>query len=221
MSVRTELFLVPLSAHGDSLRILVRKDAVNPGQVLPHALLKTDAFQRQSQEQILRDIFSSVSSSELQAWMESPRYSDRIVDVFDRNLLFERAQSVAIVRAIAIPEDLAGEAKGSWLSAQEVFSNESLLSDDCKLFARECLNQVSHWVRSSTFSFELLPPVFAIQDLRLLVSMLSGQDIDAGNFHRRLKRLDILRPLVSGQRIHRWEFAWNRSEVLRAEGLIP
>jgi hypothetical protein len=221
MSVRTELFLVPLSAHGDNLRVLVRKDANNQGQTLPHALLKADFFQRQAQEQLLSDILQAVPAGELQTWMESPRHCDRIVDVFDRSMLFERSQSVAIVRAIAVPEDLAGEAKGSWLSAQEIFSNDSLLSNDCKLFVRECLNLVPHWVRSSNFSFELLPPVFAIQDLRLLVSMLSNQEIDAGNFHRRLKRLDILRPLVSGQRIHRWEFAWDRSEVLRTEGLIP
>jgi hypothetical protein len=221
MSVRTELFLVPISTHGGTLRVLVRKDANNPGQILPHAQLKSDFFQKEAQEQVLRDLLVAVPSATLDAWMNSPRYTDRVVDVFDRNLLFERVQSVAVVRAIAIPEDLAQDAKGTWLSATEIFSNDSLLSDDCKLFVRECLNLIPYWVRNTTFSFELLPPVFAIQDLRLLVSMLASQDIDAGNFHRRLKRLDILRPLVSGQRIHRWEFAWDRAAVLRTEGLIP
>ena len=78
------------------------------------------------------------------------------------------------------------------------------------------------WVKNTTFTFELLSQVFSIQDLRLLVGMLSSQEIDPGNFHRRLKRLDILRPLVTGQqRVHKWEFAWEKSDILGAEGLIP
>lgn len=221
MTARTELFLVPLASHGGELRVLVRKDAATDRQVLPHAVLRADFFQRNAQESLLRDLLTSAPSDELEAWIASSRYRDRVVDVFDRDLLFDKSQSVSIVRAIAIPEELAPDAKGTWLSPQVLFSHDSMLSDDCKLFVRECLNLVPHWVRNTTFPFELLPTVFSIQDLRLLVSMLSSQDIDPGNFHRRLKRLDILRPLVAGQRIHRWEFSWVRGEVLRAEGLIP
>lgn len=221
MTARTELFLVPLSSHGGELRVLVRKDPVTEKQVLPHFSLKNDLFQRGAQELILRDLFTTSPAAELETWLDSPRYRDRIVDVFDRNMLFEKVSSVAVVRAIALPEELAPDAKGTWLSPQVLFSHDSLLTDDCKLFVRECLNLVPQWVRNSTFPFELLPSVFSIQDLRLLVSMLSTQEIDPGNFHRRLKRLDILRPLVAGQRIHRWEFAWNKGEVLRADGLIP
>lgn len=221
MSVRTELFLVPLSVHGGSLRVLVRRDTNQQGQVLPHAVLRNDLFQHDAQEGILRDLLASAPMNEVEAWLSSRRYRDRIVEVFDRNLLFEGAQSVALVRALAIPEELAQEAKGTWLSAQEVFSNESLLTDDCKRFVRECLDLIPQWVRSTTLAFELLPAVFAIQDLRLLVGMLVNQEIDAGNFHRRLKRLDILRPLVSGQRVHRWEFNWDRAAMLKNEGLVP
>lgn len=221
MTSRTELFLVPLSAHGGELRVLVRKDAFNDKQVLPHVTLKSDLLQRAAQEFLIREFFAQAPQAELEAWLASPRYKDRIVDTFDRNLLFEGNQSVAIVRAVAIPEELASEAKGVWLPPSALFSHDSLLSDDCKLFARECLNLVPQWVRYTTFPFEILPSMFSIQDLRLLVGMLLVQEIDPGNFHRRLKRLDILRPLVSGQRIHRWEFAWLRGEILRADGLIP
>ena len=221
MSVKTEVFLVPLSVHGGSLRVLVRRDPDAQRQVLPHIGLRNDLFQRDAQEQLLRDILANAPVSDVDSWLASRRYQDRIVEVFDRNMLFEGAQSVAVVRAVAVPEELAQDAKGSWLSVQEVFSNDSLLSDDCKRFVRECLDLVPQWVRATTLAFELLPPVFAIQDLRLLVGMLVSQEIDAGNFHRRLKRLDILKPLVSGQRVHRWEFDWTRDKMVIAEGLVP
>ena len=221
MFARTELFLVPLSAHGGELRVLVRRDPATDKQVLPYAALKPQTFQRGTQEVILRDMLAGCNPSEVDSWLSSPRCRDRIVDSFDRDLLFEGAQSVATVRAIALPEEFAVEAKGTWIAPRVLFSQDSLLSEDSKLFLRECLNLVPGWVRYTTFAFELLPGVFSIQDLRLLVSLLATQDIDPGNFHRRLKRLDILRPLVSGQRVHRWEFAWSRSEALRAEGLIP
>jgi hypothetical protein len=220
MFARTELFLVPLSTHGGELRVLVRRDQTTDKQVLPHTVLKPQTYQRGNQESILHDILSSCSQTEVDAWLSSPRCRDRIVDCFDRDLLFEGAQSVAIVRAIALPEEFALEAKGTWISPKVLFSQDSLLSEDCKLFLRECLNLVPNWVRHTTFAFELLPSVFSIQDLRLLVSLLSTQEIDPGNFHR-LKRLDILRALVSGQRVHRWEFSWSRAEALRNEGLIP
>lgn len=221
MSARTELFLIPMAVHGGELRILVRKDADQEKHVLPHLLLKADHLQRETQVQIVREILAAVPQATLNAWLGSPRYRDRIVDVFDRDLLFERAQSVAIVRAVAIPEELAPDARGTWLSPQTLFSGDSMLSEDCKLFARECLNLIPRWVRHSTLSFELLSQIFSIQELRMLVSLLSRNEIDPGNFHRRLKRLDILKPLVAGQRVHRWEFAWDRAEGLRAEGLIP
>lgn len=221
MFARTELFLVPLSAHGGELRVLVRRDQATDKQVLPFTVLKPQSFQRGHQEACLRDVLSGCHQGEVDAWLSSPRCRDRIVDCFDRDLLFENAQSVAIVRGIAIPEEFAVEAKGTWIAPRVLFSQDSLLSEDCKLFLREALNLVPGWVRHTTFAFELLPSVFSIQDLRLLVSLLAGQDIDPGNFHRRLKRLDILRPLVSGQRVHRWEFSWSRAEALKAEGLIP
>lgn len=221
MTSRTELFLIPVSAHGGELRVLVRKDLEHDRHVLPHHLLKADQLQAETLRQLLREILAGTQQEVLDSWLTSSRCRDRIVDAFDRDLLFENSQSVAIVRAVALPEELAPDAKGTWLPPKALFSSDSMLSDDCKLFVRECLNLIPQWVRHSTFSFELLPSVFSIQDLRLLVAMLAGHEIDPGNFHRRLKRLDILRPLVSGQRVHRWEFAWERSNILNAEGLIP
>jgi hypothetical protein len=221
MSMRTELFLVPLSTFGGELRVLVKKDPSIGVQVLPNIQLKGEHFQRSAQEHLLRELLTGAPREEVESWMTSPRYRDRIVEVYDRNLLFEDVPSVAIVRGIAIPEELAPHAKGTWLSVNSLFSQESLLSADCKLFSKECLSLVSQWIRSTTFPFELLPAVFSIQDLRMLVSLLASQDIDPGNFHRRLKKLDVLRPLVSGQRVHRWEFVWGKDDVLRQEGLIP
>jgi hypothetical protein len=221
MSARTELFLIPVSAHGGELRVLVRKDADQDKYVLPHMLLRSDHLQRDTQSQIIRELLGPVAQSVVDTWMASARYRDRIVDVFDRDLLFEGAQSVAIVRAVALPEELAPDAKGTWLPPATLFSADSMLSEDCKLFVKDCLDLIPRWVRHSTLAFELLPQVFSIQELRLLVTLLAGHEIDPGNFHRRLKRLDILKPLVAGQRVHRWEFSWDKSDALGDEGLIP
>jgi hypothetical protein len=157
----------------------------------------------------------------VEAWLHSPRCRDRIVDCFDRELLIEGAPGVAIVRAVSLPEDLAADAKGTWVSPKSLFAADSVLGEDSRLFLRECLNLIPTWVRYTSLVFELLPSVFSIQDLRLLVSLLAANEIDPGNFHRRLKRLDILKPLVSGQRVHKWEFSWSKTEALTTEGLIP
>ena len=92
MFARTELFLVPLSALGGELRVLVRRDSATDKQVLPHAVLKQNHVQRENQESILRDILSASPQNELDSWLGSPRCKDRIVDCFDRDLLFENSQ---------------------------------------------------------------------------------------------------------------------------------
>ncbi|BBH54121.1 hypothetical protein [Fluviispira sanaruensis] len=220
--MKTELFLIPIAAVSDSLRVLVTKDPTSDRQTFPSIMLKQDLHLHGGTRQILRDLLSGVPFADLENWLNSARCKDRIVDVYDRDLLFEQSQSIAIVRAIALPQEFSSHAKGVWLDAENLFSQDSILAPDSRLFLRECLNQVPLWVKNTTFTFELLSQVFSIQDLRLLVGMLSSQEIDPGNFHRRLKRLDILRPLVSGQqRVHKWEFAWEKSDVLAADGLIP
>ncbi|MEN9824320.1 MAG: hypothetical protein RI953_65 [Pseudomonadota bacterium] len=221
MSAKTELVLVPVSTHTGELRVLVRRDSTTEKQVLPHQLLKTDLLQKSALESILREVFVQADADELSAWISSPKCKDRVVDVYDRDLLFEGVQSVAIVRVVAVPSELAPDARRIWMTPQELFTEDSHLSHDCRLFVRDALALVPFWIRHSSLAFELLPKVFSIQDLRLLVGLLSGQDIDPGNFHRRLKRLDVLNPLVAGQRVHRWEFAWSKGEVLKGEGLIP
>lgn len=221
MSAKTELVLVPISTHTGELRVLVRRDAATEKQVLPHLFLKSDVLQKSAIEHILRDLLTPAEPEELTSWISSTKCKDRVVDVYDRDLLFEGAQSVAIVRVVAIPSELAPDARGVWLTPQELFAEDSHLSHDCRLFVRDALAQIPFWIRHSSLAFELLPKVFSIQDLRVLVGLLSGQEIDPGNFHRRLKRLDVLNPLVAGQRVHRWEFAWGKGEVLKGEGLIP
>lgn len=221
MFARTELFLVPLAVLGGELKVLVRREQGSERQTLPNLALKTQTFQRGSQKQLLSDILLGYSGADVSAWLGSPACCDRIVDCYDRDLLFEESQSVAIVKAVALPEILACEARGTWISPKSLFSGDSALGEDCKLFLREALNLIPRWIRFTSFAFELLPSVFAIQDLRLIVSLLSKQEIDPGNFHRRLKRLDVLSPMVTGQRVHRWEFSWSKSHILGSEGLIP
>ncbi|MBM3381211.1 MAG: hypothetical protein FJY29_02100 [Betaproteobacteria bacterium] len=221
MSAKTELILVPVSTHTGELRILVKRDSSTEKQTLPGTLLRADFLQKSGLEYALREILSQCDAEELSSWIASSKCKDRVVDVYDRDLLFEGAQSVAIVRVVAIPSELAPDARGLWLTPAELFAETSHLSHDCRLFIRDALASVPYWIRHSSLAFELLPKVFSIQDLRLLVGLLSGQDIDPGNFHRRLKRLDLLNPLVAGQRVHRWEFAWGKGEVLKGEGLIP
>jgi len=221
MSAKTELVLVPISTHTGELRVLVRRDSTTEKQVLPHLLLKSDLLQKSALECVLRELLAQSDAEELASWIGSAKCKDRIVDVYDRDLLFEGAQSVAIVRVVAVPSELAPDARGVWLTPEELFAENSHLSHDCRLFVRDALALVPYWIRHSPLAFELLPKVFSIQDLRVLVGLLSGQDIDPGNFHRRLKRLDVLNPLVAGQRVHRWEFAWTKGEVLKGEGLIP
>jgi hypothetical protein len=191
MFARSELFLVPLSTHGGELRVLVRRDPTTEKQILPHLILKPQMVQRACQEALLKDVLGSYAPGDVETWLQSSRCRDRIVDCFDREMLFEGAPGVAIVRAVCIPEELSSEAKGTWISPKVLFSPDSLLSEDCKLFLRECLNMIPTWVRYTSLAFELLPAVFSIQDLRLLVSLLATNEIDPGNFHRRLKRLDF------------------------------
>jgi len=221
MSAKTELILVPVSTHTGELRVLVKRDPSTEKQLLPNLLLKTDLLQKSALEYVLRELLAQCDVEELSGWISSSKCKDRVVDVYDRDLLFEGAQSVAIVRVVAIPSELAPDARGVWLTPEELFSESSHLSHDCRLFVRDALACVPYWIRHSSLAFELLPKVFSIQDLRLLVGLLSGQDIDPGNFHRRLKRLDVLNPLVAGQRVHRWEFSWGKGDVLKGEGLIP
>lgn len=220
--MKTELFLIPIAAVSDSLRVLVTKDPVSEKQTFPSITLKQDLHLHGGTRRILSDLLANAHLADLETWFHSARCKDRIVDVYDRDLLFEHVQSIAIVRAIALPLEFSSQARGIWLDAENLFSQDSILAPDSRLFLRECLNQVPLWVKNTTFTFELLSQVFSIQDLRLLVGMLSNQDIDPGNFHRRLKRLDILRPLVTGQqRVHKWEFSWEKSYILNSEGLIP
>lgn len=221
MSAKTELFIVPVSTHTGDLRVLVKRDPVSEKHVLPSVVLKTDFLQKSALEFGLREIFSGADSEVLSTWLSSSRLKDRVVDVYDRDLLFEEAQSVAIVRVVAVSSEIAPDARGLWLTPDELFSESSQLSHDCRLFVRDAMASVPFWIRHTSLAFELLPQVFSIQDLRLLVGLLSGQEIDPGNFHRRLKRLDLLNPLVAGQRVHRWEFVWGKGDVLKGEGLIP
>ena len=220
--MKTELVLIPIAAMKDGLQLLVNQEPGSDKLTFPNVSLKQEFFLRGGLDQILHQLLVTVPQPELDNWLHSSRCKDRIVDVYDRDLLFEQVHSMVIVRAIALPQEFSLHAKGIWLNAETLFSQNSRLSPDNRLFLQECLNQIPRWVKNTTFIFELISQVFSIQDLRLLIGILSHQEIDPGNFHRRLKRLQILNPRVAGQqRIHKWEFSWEKSNVLLTEGLLP
>lgn len=227
--INSELFLIPLATIQNRLCVLAQRDPEFPDQrSFPYLPLTPGAHVQSTVRTLVRSLFDVTKedgnlSEAVENWFQSPRRKDRMIEVYDRDLLPEGKQSVAIVRALAIPDDLSASVKGVWLDFMSAFSDASLLSPDNRLFLRACLKQIPLWVRNTTFSFELLSKVFSIQDLRILVSHLSEQEIDPGNFHRRLKRLDILCPvaLQPQQRVHRWEFSWERDGVLSTDGLIP
>ena len=163
MSAKTELVLVPVSTFSGELRVLVRRDAATEKQVLPHLLLKSDLLQKSALEFILRDVFSPADAEELSSWIGSAKCKDRVVDVYDRDLLFEGAQSIAIVRVVAIPSEIAPDARGVWLTPEELFAEDSHLSHDCRLFVRDALAQIPFWIRHSSIAFELLPKTLSHQ----------------------------------------------------------
>lgn len=227
--INCELFLIPLATIQNRLCVLAQRDPQFPDQrAFPYLPVASGENLQSTLRTLVWSLFDFTNSettpwNAVEGWFDSERRKDRMIDAYDRSLLFEEKQSVAIVRALAIPDDLSPLAKGVWLDFESAFSDSSLLSPDNRLFLRECLKQIPLWVRNTTFSFELLAKIFSIQDLRNLVSQLSEQEIDPGNFHRRLKRLDILSPVAQQpqQRVHRWQFSWERGFVLSTDGLIP
>ena len=214
--MNVELFIIPVAAFNDKLHFYTAASST-----FPSCKLSDDLHSFEAMRTVLLKYFSD-DSEEFTQWLNSPRCKDRIIDVYDRNRLPEQRNSIAIVRAVSIPDNIALRDKDSWYEPQSLLNENSLLSQDNKLFLSECLNLIPVWVKNTSFTFELMSRVFSIQELRLLVGTLSNQEIDPGNFHRRLKKLDILRPLgVGQQRVHRWEFAWERCIALSADGLIP
>ncbi len=220
--MKVELYLIPIAAFHDKLHFYVTPNSEKESLRFPVSLLGDELHVEEATRNILRRCFSCDNDPEFENWLLSSHCAPRIINVFDRPSLPEKEKSIAIVRAISICENLAMRSKDNWQCASSLLESSSMLSIDNQVFLNEALNLIPMWVKSTSFTFELMSQVFSIQDLRLLVSMLSNQEIDAGNFHRRLKKLDILRPQGSSQqRVHRWEFAWERSPVLSADGLIP
>lgn len=212
--MKVELFIIPIATFNDKLHFYVVDNH------FPCIELQNEFYTFAATRALLSNHFSA--HEEFESWLNSPRCKDRIIDVYDRDRLQEHEDSVAIVRAISIPDNIALQDQNSWHEAQNLLSQHSPLSPDNRVFLSNCLNLIPMWVKNTSFTFELMSRVFSIQELRLLVGTLSNQEIDPGNFHRRLKKLDILRPLGSGQqRVHRWEFAWDRSVALSSDGLIP
>lgn len=220
MTLQTELVLVPITVVNEELRVfLVPQTKLGGSLGLPAVSLNQSFVQRDALKALMTSFFPQTVSNEVGAWMQSRRFQGRVIEVYDSSTASGQS-TIQVVRAVAVPQDLAKNAQGEWYSFEEAAVRlEGNFVD--RAFLEACQELVPFWSRMSTFTFEVLPAVFSIQDLRLLVSNLSKQEVDAGNFHRRLKRLDILTPLVSGQRVHRWEFAWEKTPVVSREGLLP
>lgn len=222
--MKVQLVLIPIAAFEDNLYFYTASQTQS-FSYFPSLMLSETLHVMEATRTILRNCFagSSLSAfSDFEAWLFSERYHTRMVEVFDRENLLEQENSITIVRAISIPHVFANRDSRSWQSSTPLLSESSKLSKDHQIFLNKCLKLIPMWIKHTSFTFELLSKVFSIQDLRLLVSMVSNQEIDPGNFHRRLKKLDILRPLAEGQqRVHRWQFAWDKSGVLSSDGLIP
>ncbi len=213
--MKIELFLIPIAAFSEKLYFFVDNSKKFPSLQLNDSI----SLQRATKD-ILHSLFCH--HNELSSWLESPRCKDRVIETYEKQCLPEKENGLAIVRAISIPDNIALEAQNSWFPVEKLLVDENLLSPDCKEFLLDCLKLIPLWVKNTSFAFELMKHVFSIQELRLLVGTLSNQEIDPGNFHRRLKKLDILQPLSSGQqRVHRWQFDWERTSYLISDGLIP
>ncbi len=220
--MKVELYVLPIAAFHEKLHFSVVRHASSGELTFPTRELNNELHVAKATAMLLREYFSFDNDGEFESWASSTRCNARIINVFDRDLLPQQEKSIAIVKAVPIPENIALRNLDNWYTSPSLLSDTSHLSVDNQIFLKEALNQIPIWVKNTSFTFELLSQVFSIQDLRLLVSMLSNQEIDPGNFHRRLKKLDILRPRgTSQQRVHKWEFAWERSPTLSADGLIP
>ena len=223
--IECELRLVLLSQQDHELKILVsRSSSAGADAVYPHAFLAQPTLQWGATVSLLKSIFP-LNPDEVDAWVNAPRFKERIIDVLDApgvpGGVAGDCSRVVIARAVAVPPSLAALAQG-WVGFHEMLAQSATQGRVGDLeITHTCLYKLREWTRYSSLVFELLPEVFSIQDLRASMIDLAQVDIDPGNFHRRLKKLDILRPLGSGQRVHRWEFVWSRSSVLRAEGIIP
>lgn len=213
--MQPELLVIPVTVLGDTLKVLLTSQS-REELGLPCLDLGSGFGQAEALLQAVK-AFLPLPDSEFAQWTNSKRYRGRVVEVFDR----PQSQKVTVVRAIAVPQDVAIRAKGEWCNAEDAALRLQQTDAFAATCLQTCLENIPFWARMSAFVFEVLPAVFSIQDLRLLVSNLSHQEVDAGNFHRRLKRLDILNPLVAGQRVHRWEFNWTRSDIVKKEGLLP
>ncbi len=221
--MKVELILLPIAVLNGQLRFYVVNHS-NLSITFPMAELLEDPLIFEATNAILNQYFAKQNSNnpDFETWLYSAQCKGRMVDVYDKNRLVEKNNCLVLVQAISIPESIAKATEDHWLGAPELLESHSKLTADNKLFLSACLNLIPFWVKNSSFAFELMNSIFSIQELRLLVATLANQEVDPGNFHRRLKKLDILKPLGTGfQRVHRWEFAWERSNALSSDGLIP
>ena len=85
-----ELFLIPVAMREEKICFLTQKHKTHAeNDTFPTALLKQDMSLRDGIHGILKNILPKSNGELVAAWLNSPRCKDRIVDVYDRNFLFE------------------------------------------------------------------------------------------------------------------------------------
>lgn len=66
---------------------------------------------------------------------------------------------------------------------------------DHRKMVDEALSQLRYRATYEPVGFELLPPTFTLSQLKKLYEAIFDREIDAGNFRRRLKKMDFLEKL--------------------------
>jgi 8-oxo-dGTP diphosphatase len=57
------------------------------------------------------------------------------------------------------------------------------------------LDRLRSKLEYTTLAFELLPQVFSLPELKLTYEMILGEELDRGNFYRKIKEADVLEPV--------------------------
>ncbi|WP_116108087.1 NUDIX hydrolase [Lewinella sp. IMCC34191] len=135
----------------------------------------------------------------------------------------ERTVSVgyyALVEQPVVDKQLSRDYAAHWVSVDDI---PPLVFDHREMVAA-ALRRLRHRATHEPVGFELLPEKFTITQLQALYEGIFGTSIDAGNFRRRLRKMDYLERLAekdtSGSRKGAWyyQFKSERYAAAKSEG---
>ncbi|PPK85197.1 ADP-ribose pyrophosphatase YjhB (NUDIX family) [Neolewinella xylanilytica] len=136
----------------------------------------------------------------------------------------ERTVSVgyyALVEQEKVDRQLSPDYAAHWVPVDEIPS----LVFDHRAMVDAALRRLRHRATHEPVGFELLPDKFTISQLQSLYEGIFGTIIDAGNFRRRLRKMDYLERLAekdtSGSRKGAWyyHFVSERYAAAKSEGV--